>query len=221
MWLHSSTAITPEITPAFDGQRDVGWRLLTRGFLTRHWRIALHDAFVANEQHTHDTVPDLTKIMAGLIKVMWSSLGQLWLNHLSTIHQTDKTIHSPVTLDDLRNHIRHLHHQRTRTLPIHQHYFIPDVEVYLAKASKASMQSYIDHYEPIIRASIQDTTHHPLSTTPIIPHSPSPHQSVEASTRPHPAMEEPQHRKRNRRRLLTRIAQSIRLWTQICPRHHS
>jgi hypothetical protein len=180
--------------------------LLTRGFLTRHWRIALAKDFSKKGDpalFSATTPPcDLTPILAGLIKVMWTALSKLWIDHLATIHQTQHTTQSPITRQDLSNRVRRLHALKDRTLPGHAHYFHDDVDAFIAKAGIFSLQSYINHYTPIINASIQDSRN--------LPPTVARRAAVSIS---HHAMEEPTHRKRNRRRLLMAIVQTIRSWT--------
>jgi len=86
-------------------QITIGLHLITQGFLTQRWRQQeLSDSIMqsspsATLPHDHE----LTSTIAGLIKTMWSCLGQLWLDHLSTIHETEKSTQSPVTLASLRD----------------------------------------------------------------------------------------------------------------------
>jgi hypothetical protein len=183
--------------------------------------------------------PELTTILAGLIRTMWTVLSQAWLDHLRTIHQANESTQSPVTLNDLRNQVRTIHLLKEKTLPIFHHYFHRDLEGYLAKANIKSLQMYIDHYLPAIELSIQRsddlyttcaTTPHNLASpvplpaagasaatlatipTAIVP--PPSHQSQLQPQELHKSTEEPSHRKRNCRRILTRIVRTIRKWSR-------
>ena len=108
---------------------------------------------ISGSQHTDDI--ETTTTIAGLIKTMWSCLGRLWLDHLQTVHEQNKTKQSPVTLSSLKNRVRLIHALKPETLPIHHHYFHDDVENILHNATIQSLQTYIQHYLPIIMKSIQ------------------------------------------------------------------
>ncbi len=267
--LDPSHPMSSAVHPATTDQGKIGLRLLTRGFLTRRWRNALSDSLV---QSAHSaTVPndhELTSTIAGLIKTMWSGVGQLWIDHLAAIHETAKTSQSPVTpLSSLQDRVRLIHLLKPSTLPIHAHYFHSDLDSFLSKATIHSLNSYITHYLPAIQHSIalkQSTATHtspappsvpgtspgPPQRTPSIPrnppsvpsHSPplharlptqplpdqpptpqrpsTPRHLTTMSTipttahtiAPHPATEEPPHRKRNRRRTVSRVIEAVRKW---------
>ena len=56
--------------------------------------------------------------MAGLIKTMWTCVGQLWLDHLTTIHEKAKSPQSPVTLVSLLgDRVGLIHALQPNTLP--------------------------------------------------------------------------------------------------------
>jgi hypothetical protein len=133
-----------------------------------------------------------------------------------------------VTLSDLRNQVRTIHLLKEKTLPIYHHYFHRDLEGYLAKATIHSLQTYIDHYLPAIEFSIQQSEdinngHSQFdigsiitvsandvatpNTLPTTPENPPPHTL-------HDSLEEPSHRKRKRRKILSRLARAIREWTR-------
>ena len=145
-------------------QVTIGLRLITRGFLSQSWRRELSAAITAsspsaNEPNDHE----LTSTIAGLIRTMWTCVGQLWLDHLTTIHETAKSTQSPVTLASLRERVRLIHALQPNTLPIHAHYFHSDLDDFLEKATIQSLTSYTTHYLPAILRSLKlarsTTTH--------------------------------------------------------------
>jgi hypothetical protein len=132
-----SSIIPPE-------QITIGIQLLTRGLLTRRWRQVLSQSIT--NTFPPGTLPlehELTCMLARLIKTMWECVGQLWLNHLATIHETAKTTQSPVTIASLRDCVRLIHALQADTLPIHAHYFHSDLEGFLAKSSLSTPTSRI------------------------------------------------------------------------------
>ena len=215
-------------------QTMIGLRLMTRGFLSLRWRqdlvTSLHHS---NGGHT-PTDHEITSTLAGLIKVMWNAVGQLWLDHLATIHETTKSTQSPITLESLRSRVRLIHALRPHTLPIHAHYFPSNLDGFLQKATIQSLTSYITHYLPPIEHSINTArsaaasaietrpecpTPAPQSPTSGVGTSPSstPSPLINLSVHPptsHPAMEETPHRKRNRRRRFTRVLQALTTWAR-------
>jgi hypothetical protein len=70
-------------------QSAIGWRLFTRGFLTRKWRDLLGRSTPSGQCQPPES--DITKTIAGIIKTMWGALGRAWLDHLDTIHQKSKS----------------------------------------------------------------------------------------------------------------------------------
>ncbi len=219
--------------PQHPEQNTIGLRLITRGFLSQQWRQDLSDSMLRNSQSAQvPTSHELTSTLAGLIKTMWSGLGQAWLDHLNTIHATDKTPQSPVTLASLRDRIRLIYALKPNTLPIHAHFFHPDLEDFLAKGTIQSFTSYITHYLPAILHSVAAARS--LDTTPPINNSTPPPRQCPNPQRnpipvnppaaplterpdlvtPHPAMEEPPHRKRARRRTFHRVLWSLLLWAR-------
>ena len=126
-WFTTDTLVTSSSSPVICSQASIGFRLLTRGFLSRKWRQLWLEDHATGTQHeapcrpeTHDH--SATIFIAGLIKICWTSLSQLWLDHLATIHNTIKTTQSPVTLQSLRARSRLIHGLKPATLPIHSQY---------------------------------------------------------------------------------------------------
>jgi hypothetical protein len=116
---------------------------------------------------SHDTPRDhaITIIVSGLIKTMWASLGNIWLDHLKTIHESERTRVSPVTLASLRDHVRLIHALKPQAQSIHSHYFHDDIEGFLQKANIQSMRTYITHYLQPIMSSIQKASEESTSST--------------------------------------------------------
>ena len=201
-WLYDEPPTCILGTAVFDAQQKIGWRLLIRGFIAIEWTTLLQHPSPQSPQESE--LEALTtkgnSIVSGAIKIFWAELGTLWIRHLETIHDKAKSHVSPVSLDAMRNRVRMIHSLKARTLPMHSHYFHDDVETYLQGATLQSMTTYVHHYFPVIQASL--TTGSNLYATESIQH---PHPVV------HHQVEEPSHRKRNRRRtLLQRIAEAIR-----------
>ena len=153
-------------------------------------------------------------------------MGQLWLDHLHCIHDSANTSQSPVTLSSLRDRVRLIHALKSATLPIHSHYFHPDLDGFLHKATIQSLDTYIAHYLPLIMHSISQasTTSPPVMPYPVggttmtsasVPPTsacPHPPEANSNSDILHPSLEETPHRKRNRRRQLARVLQALRDW---------
>ena len=216
-WLTSATSRVISPPETWVGQEAVGWRLLTRGFLTRQWHHLLHTL----GKTTADNMPDqddsaITKTIAGLIKTMWNALSKLWLDHLAIIHEKkSKPTRSPVTLQSLKDRVRLIHALKPETLPIHRHYFHEDIDDVLQKATTQSLQTYIEHYLPCILQSIKQRKlqcspqlppDHPTSdihSSVNNPHfdTPCPNTASRNPHSPHPAQEEPTHRRHSRNRI--------------------
>ena len=227
-WLTSSMSddtATSCTTDLWANQHAVGWRLFTRGFLTRQWHNLLQS--LQTQPRDPNGIPpppssEITTTIAGLIKTMWDSLSRAWLDHLAIIHEKKTTpLKSPVTLQSLKDRVRLIHALQPEALSCHQHYFHDDIESVLAKATSQSLQKYIQHYLPCIMRSIrqrQRRHHQPPSSPPLDPHHThnipsSAHQPASASHRAptydkhpdhhatHPAQEEPPHRRHSRDRI--------------------
>ena len=231
-WLTSSQRRPPD-DPVHLSQTDIGLRLFTRGFLTNKWREIFAESMPpsvrpgdAPRQH------ELTIIVSGLIKTMWASLGKLWLDHLQTIHQSERTRESPVTLQSMRDHVRLIHALKPQTQPIHSHYFHDDIEAFLQKSTIQSLRTYIHHYLPTIMSSIKlaggtlpqpqhlpnapCTPERSAPTSLSIPHAPIVSGTLPALTHTtlHPALEETPHRKSTRRRVFSRVLRALRAWAR-------
>jgi hypothetical protein len=148
-------------------QTRIGWHLLTRGFLSCQWRYSLQAATLTTQDKDAEgstlNQRNLTTVLAGLIRTLWMSLSQLWIDHLKRVHRADKLAQSPVTLHNLRNWVRGIHTLRDKILPIHSLYFYQDKDAFLAKPMHSHFNFYIDQYLPAIEYSIQqanpDTPH--------------------------------------------------------------
>jgi hypothetical protein len=153
---------------------------------------------------------DPTIFIAGLIKkTLWVELATLWRSHLEMIHQTSITKYSPVTREEVIIRVRNLQeYQQTVEIPLRtSKYFPSDINLFIEKSSLQQLQNYIEQYTPVLQAS--HSRHQ--TTTPLAPHTTNPTQlanleptsdestSTHASSL-HPALEEAQHRKHNKRR---------------------
>jgi len=222
-WLTSKPSSATATSATSVGQAAVGWRLLTRGFLTRQWHNLLLSTRLSTSAPTTIHIPysDITKTIAGLIKIMWGALSRAWLDHLAIVHEKQsKPTHSPVTLQSLKDRVRLIHALKPETLPIHRHYFHEDLDSVLTKATNQSLQTYIQHYLPCITRSIRQRhtgsrgSSSTQSTPPPPMHQsqhPPPHPPEHALISPpsatpsrhstHPAQEEPTHRRHSRNRI--------------------
>jgi hypothetical protein len=199
-------------TAVFNAQQTIGWQLLLIcGIFADEWTTLLQQSILQTLPDSAPSVqpPDVTTILSGMIKILWSELGTCglsiwtWLIH----EKANNTRISPVSLEAMGNRVRMVHSLKERTFPIHSHYFHDDIEGYLQDATLQSMTTYVDHYYPVIQASlITDTT---FSAKGSASHtSPDIRQHVG----------EPSHRKRNRRRtILHRIADAIRTMLSTTP----
>ena len=245
-WLENSTSSELTNDSVHSRQTNIGLQLFTRGFLTRKWREIFSDPSLSTpttplQARSHE----LTIIISGLIKVMWRCLGNLWLDHLQTIHDTQRTRTSPVTLASLRAQVRLIHALKAQTQPIHAHYFHDDIDEYLHKSTIQSLQTYIQHYLPPILTSIKqataatdtqtsshnsqarsvnslpqslpdNTTRHGFQHTTVQPtvDPPPPFVPPQVTTTQHHALEETPHRKRTRRRTVSRVLRALRNWAR-------
>jgi hypothetical protein len=155
---------------------------------------------------------DPTIFLAGLIKIMWVQLATLWRNHLDIIHQTAETKTSPITqaAATIRIHTLQAYKDQVEATLRTPIYFPADIDAFLDKSSLQQLQNYIEQYSPVIMTSLN--RHQEASRVPPPPPSeePAPQRddptSTSSPTTPsntasqHPALEEAQHRKRNRRR---------------------
>ena len=216
-WTNADDLDTALLSDTTHRQSAIGWRLFTRGFLTRQWHALLQQLTSPREpnpSHVAHTI-ETTKTIAGLIKTMWGALSRAWLHHLDIIHQKSQCRQSPVTLASLKDRVRLIHALQPHTPSTHHHYFHEDLDSVLEKATIQSLQSYIQHYLPAIMRSLPNRhAQHPtllpqspspanpsdISTTTFLGSSthPSPFQTIHQS---HPAQEEPAHRKHSRRRI--------------------
>ena len=223
-WLTSTMPVETGVqgsTDLWEHQNAVGWRLFTRGFLTRQWHNLLHELRSAdNNPDGPSAIPscEITKTIAGLITTMWGALSRAWLDHLAIVHEKQtKPTNSPVTLQSLKDRVRLIHALKAEVLPCHQHYFHDNIESVLQKATSSSLQKYIQHYLPCILRSIQtrqSTSHHPpfcppLEYLPTSNHTSHPEHHttldclIDPTTTPgkHPAQSEPTHRRHSRDRI--------------------
>jgi hypothetical protein len=212
-------------------QQAIGWKQMFRGFFSLKWSQHLQfciredmnsqwcernlgpddnneglGEFVVHFEEAVGDSPatawrDAHQQLAGLIKVIWAELGDLWRKHNEFIHQDGLSHHNSMQLD-LCNHIRYLHKFKEKTLAAHRDkYFFPNVESYLQGATPRQMQQYIAQYRPVILNSIRQATN--LATQALtIPQFPG-FTVISNSTRTlHVSQEEAQHRKHTRLRNL-------------------
>lgn len=237
-WFDSSLSVPLARSLCFPHQQDIGWRLFSRGFLSLSWRRTLDEMSNArvtmrvNSQAT--TSSQSIKIIAGAIKLMWLSLGKLWLSHLSAIHQSPEPTStpaisqpltsptSPVTANDMKNQIRWMHTFQNHLTPMYSHYFHEKVEDYLSTATSAQMVAYITQYLPAIQSAqralnggpanpVQEAVSQFSTNDATVPHNT---EQDDRPTHDTHISGEPAHRKRNRRRFGSRLRQTILTWFQ-------
>jgi len=101
-----------------------------------------------------------TIFFAGLIKLLWSDLGQLWLDHLKEVHKPDEahptSKHSLETRNNLQSHVSKLQTLRESTNAESQaRYFLPDPAKFLSTATESSLRQYVQAYHPAIVSTIR------------------------------------------------------------------
>ena len=159
-----------------------------------------------------------TPILAGIIKVFWTALSELWLHHLAHIHRQSDTAVSPVTTDELHNKVRWMHTFQAQLHETHPHYFQENLEDFLQTSKPAALQTYVSQYAPAIQtaldqASVTDTASTSTTTSQLTQTS-----SAQVIPEVFPTRREPAHRKRNRRRkVMTGITHSLRQWLRPNP----
>jgi hypothetical protein len=152
---------------------------------------------------------DPTIFIAGLIKTIWIELATLWRSHLDLIHQTAETTTSPVTRAESITRVRALqvYHATVEAFIRTPTYFPTDIDNFLETSSLQQLQNYIEQHSPIIMAS--HARYQATYPTPHMPnisegsHAPSTSSTPPSERSQHHALEESQHRKRNRRRNLS------------------
>jgi hypothetical protein len=163
---------------------------------------------------------DPTIFLAGLIKIMWDQLASLWRQHLDLIHELATTKISPVTREE--SILRTLQEYRESVEPVIRNfkYFPDNAELFIKNSSLQQLQNYIAQYSPVILASHARHqpvplpalhARHPTVPLPALnPDAPDPPpapddasdvSSTTNSSSQHPALEEAEHRKRNRQRI--------------------
>ena len=150
-----------------------------------------------------------TRHLAGIIKIIWTEMGNMWHNHLQYIYKKEATISHHTKQLELQNQIQMLHGMKEQTLAIHRsRYFFNDVEQYVQNASIQQMTQYIHHYLPVIMNSIRQATK--LATnTMMLTRFTGFTRTTHQKDRTHPALEETPHRKHTRIRtpILRRITE--------------
>ncbi|MFM8622826.1 MAG: hypothetical protein ACKOB3_05560 [Holophagaceae bacterium] len=170
---------------------------------------------------------DTNVFLSGLIKLLWSDIGDLWINHLSIIHNRKEqtTIDSEETRRNLQTHVRLVQRLKSKTDPIQRNsYFPEDANEFIEKSTTKQLEQYIKAYKPIILKSVKlaritgmavgafirrvltwkpqhDTNDDNDSATNTSDSTQATHdRSPIAQETEHSALEEAPHRKRNRLR---------------------
>lgn len=161
---------------------------------------------------------DPTVFLAGVIKIYWEASSQLWSDHLSLIHESTTTKHSPETRRLLQTQVAGLHTLQADVLPEHRPtYFFDNVSGFLDKASIGQLRQFVDAYQPAITNSLNTAAERgrrfstevrklirkALTYQPTVSPLPDASTPVEPDL---PSVAEPSHRKRNRRRPPSRPA---------------
>jgi len=206
-------------------QQLIGISLVTRGFLSRAWHDLLATSITALEErhkqastsrnpYLSPLLPPLPqhkqphRFLAGMIKLMWGTVGELWLDHLALVHRHDDLSSSPETHTNLQSHVLLLQDLKPYALPNdHETYFLDDKLSFCSTSSPDALHRYIVEYRPRILASVrqhlsqQNYTRKQineiitLTTTWSAEH---PHLPI---SQPAPRTEEPSHRTHHRFRL--------------------
>ena len=115
-WFHAELSVSLATSIVHARQTNIGWRLLTRGFMSQSWRHLLETTATTNTpSHTGSpqrpmTSAESTVILAGIVKTFWMSLSELWLTQLAHIHkQTDAREVPHLLRTDYHNKVRWMH----------------------------------------------------------------------------------------------------------------
>jgi ribonuclease HI len=170
-------------SPTRKAQDRIGFCLFLRGFLSIKWRQRLcrsirddrlkqyckdnptdgptnpylnRTKVRINNTKTKDPI-NTTVFFAGIIKILWGDLGQLWLDHLALVHQTpEKLVHSEETVHNMRTHVSLI--QKLKKLTCQEHrrtYFMKNPSTAIKKMKPSQLKQYIAVYKPAILASIK------------------------------------------------------------------
>jgi len=209
-------------------QQRIGEQLFTRGLLSSQWRhllhqerlndrnlkiIASHNPYLAQPTGSSISSKSSRIVLAGAIKIMWEAMGELWLNHLNTIHHTKTTNQSPDTLQHLRYHATGIQKLGQSVPPTEQSkYIYPDpTTIDHPRTTIQKLSQYISSYKPVIIDSItraaevagQSATTTRAFIRQILQWRPTPSAPSPPTTPLQPSSPnnvEPSHRKRNRLR---------------------
>lgn len=138
-------------------QQQIGWHLLFRGFLSKHW-INLHAQTPTDlaAPMTHST--SYNKAFSRLIQEIWQSQLDFWRDYQTARHQTPMNGCKMSTLQskELRETITHLQTlQHQVEIDRADIYFPREVDQFIESNHPRSLQNYIANFGPAIRASIK------------------------------------------------------------------
>jgi len=159
---------------AMSRQHHIGSTLFTRGFLSLAWSQLL-DTSIKELEARHSQVsatgnpylkaklPSLPKhksqphlLIAGLIKLMWGAVGDLWLDHLALVHRTNELPMSPETHANLQRHAVLLQELKQYASPTDRDtYFLKDTQQFCCTATTEVIHRYVVEYRPRILASVR------------------------------------------------------------------
>jgi hypothetical protein len=191
-----SAPVPASVHPCIRSQSQIGWWKFLLGFHSTSWQTFL----VSVLRHTN--LDDPSAIMAGLIQTAWTSLSDLWTDHLTHIHRNDQTGLYKTSIDHIdeyKTKIRLLHERREQCQAAHRdRYFHHDVEHFIATSTGHQLRSYILHYESSIYASIRANSQAQNSTLFQFPGFQRTFPAADLSPPTIPDSEDPPHHKHTR-----------------------
>ena len=215
-WTHNREPLRSHPVPlnahsCIRSQSQIGWWHFLLGFTSTSWQTFLASTLRRDTRHNPD---DLSKIIAGLLQAIWTSLSEFWKAHLTHIHSSDQPGTFATSNDRVAEYkakIRLLHERRDQCQAAHQdRYFHDNVEHFLSTSTGHQLRSYILHYEPSIHASIRAQS---LAQTSTLLQFPGFLRSVTVATPSPPTLpdsEDPPHHKHTRwRQALMTVFQNL------------
>jgi hypothetical protein len=156
------TTLDPRLLPLYDAQQEIGWDLMTRGFLPKEWMT------ITTIYHPHRKKPNNHDLLfPKLISELWNQQLEFWKQYQDARH-SDAENHLEVTAShaELQSQVRHLYSFSDRVLQIQRHRLFPaELDHFLAISTSTQLKNYIDQYSPAIKLSVRHATRRSIHNT--------------------------------------------------------
>ncbi|MFM8621093.1 MAG: hypothetical protein ACKOCL_03650 [Candidatus Nanopelagicaceae bacterium] len=138
-------------------QKDIGWHLLLRGFVSMQWSTLIEP----REEPHHRYKMDHTKFYKGLIHSLWKPQLKFWGSYNTWRHQRsfiekDPSVTESQALHDLKLKVDYLYSLRSQVeIEKQDIYFPSNLTEYLETQTIVTLTNYVENFEPAIKASIE------------------------------------------------------------------